>query len=131
MACCFLKRCFISSLTVSLSILFWPWCFHTHPCFTLSNLVSTGSITDVDRRALVCTTAPYYSQQLSMVRSTQKTLCIPIFLFFYFIRSHSQVPSFIYFLNNFFYLFKIFRVFLIAFIKRHTSSFEQTSVQHK
>ncbi|XP_035726550.1 actin-binding LIM protein 2-like isoform X12 [Vespa mandarinia] len=28
--------------------------------------VSTGSITDVDRRALVCTTAPYYSRQISM-----------------------------------------------------------------
>ncbi|XP_008207259.1 actin-binding LIM protein 1 isoform X5 [Nasonia vitripennis] len=28
--------------------------------------ISTGSITDVDRRALVCTTAPYYSQRLSM-----------------------------------------------------------------
>ncbi|XP_023248652.1 actin-binding LIM protein 1 [Copidosoma floridanum] len=28
--------------------------------------ISTGSITDVDRRALVCTTAPNYSQQLSM-----------------------------------------------------------------
>lgn len=40
------------------------------PVFSPSNLVSTGSITDVDRRALVCTTAPYYSQRLSMVRST-------------------------------------------------------------
>ncbi|XP_076280391.1 actin binding LIM protein Uncoordinated 115a isoform X7 [Lasioglossum baleicum] len=28
--------------------------------------VSTGSITDVDRRALVCTTAPYYSRRISM-----------------------------------------------------------------
>ncbi|XP_035726545.1 actin-binding LIM protein 2-like isoform X9 [Vespa mandarinia] len=28
--------------------------------------ISTGSITDVDRRALVCTTAPYYSRQISM-----------------------------------------------------------------
>ncbi|XP_051157815.1 actin-binding LIM protein 1 isoform X1 [Leptopilina boulardi] len=28
--------------------------------------ISTGSITDVDRRALVCTTAPYYSQRISM-----------------------------------------------------------------
>ncbi|XP_023317094.1 actin-binding LIM protein 2 isoform X1 [Trichogramma pretiosum] len=28
--------------------------------------ISTGSITEVDRRALVCTTAPYYSQRLGM-----------------------------------------------------------------
>ncbi|XP_011643792.1 actin-binding LIM protein 2 isoform X5 [Pogonomyrmex barbatus] len=28
--------------------------------------ISTGSITDVDRRALVCTTAPYYSRRISM-----------------------------------------------------------------
>ncbi|XP_076244653.1 actin binding LIM protein Uncoordinated 115a isoform X7 [Calliopsis andreniformis] len=28
--------------------------------------VSTGSITDVDRRALVCTTAPYYTRRISM-----------------------------------------------------------------
>ncbi|XP_076280395.1 actin binding LIM protein Uncoordinated 115a isoform X10 [Lasioglossum baleicum] len=31
--------------------------------------ISTGSITDVDRRALVCTTAPYYSRRISMVCS--------------------------------------------------------------
>ncbi|XP_076244651.1 actin binding LIM protein Uncoordinated 115a isoform X5 [Calliopsis andreniformis] len=28
--------------------------------------ISTGSITDVDRRALVCTTAPYYTRRISM-----------------------------------------------------------------
>nr|XP_050864388.1 actin-binding LIM protein 2 isoform X6 [Vespula vulgaris] len=28
--------------------------------------ISTGSITDVDRRALVCTTAPYYSRRIGM-----------------------------------------------------------------
>ncbi|XP_044003455.1 actin-binding LIM protein 2 isoform X2 [Aphidius gifuensis] len=28
--------------------------------------ISTGSITDVDRRALVCTSAPYYSRRISM-----------------------------------------------------------------
>ncbi|KAG8035359.1 hypothetical protein G9C98_006805, partial [Cotesia typhae] len=32
--------------------------------------ISTGSITDVDRRALVCTSAPYYSRRTSMVCST-------------------------------------------------------------